>query len=247
MPLRALCLLALAGAHRAAGHGYLLTPVPRQNGGDMTTHQDDPTAGPCKSLPPAAAPTTTLSAGANYTLSWTITIAHGGYCYLRWAVDQSGLSYDGSTGTMLWSSTTCGDETGDAFYSSFIAPTTPLAKGVLQWFWNGGGQIYQDCVDFAVAAAPSVRPPPGATAGGGVGGDAAAAAADAAAADAAARLVSIAAIAGGVIGALLLAAVVAVGAWHFRRGRGGARKSVLVGSFGTGETRMGTAHLPLPE
>ena len=101
----------------------------------MSGHQDDPAAGPCKSLP-AGPVSVTYTPGQTVPLTWTITLVHTpGFCSLRWAPTEAGLSYDGSTGELLWSSTTCGDALGasfaDSFTDSYALVRTPfsLARG----------------------------------------------------------------------------------------------------------------------
>jgi len=228
MPLRAwLAALCACAAH---GHGYLLTPVPRQNGGDMSGHQDDPSAGPCKSLPPGAAASAALVAGQAYNLSYTIVITHGGFCSLRWARDDGGLAYDGSAGALLWSSDTCGDTLGAEFDAVFVAPPASAAgRGVLQWFWNGGGQIYQDCVDvdvLAAAPASASASPAGATDGA------------AGAAATAATPLSAGGIAGVVVGAIAAAALLAAGVAALRQTGASTRKRAL--RLGAGATVVST-------
>ena len=119
----------------AAGHGYLLTPLPRQlpAGQDMSGHQDFPALGPCKGGLPAGPITLNLTVSQAAPLEWTIVIVHTpGFCSLRWARDESALSYDGSTGALLWSSSTCGDALGSSFTDSYIAPSEPVDRGVMQ-------------------------------------------------------------------------------------------------------------------
>ena len=232
-PLRA--LLAALCLCVASGHGYLLTPVPRQNGGDMSGHQDDPAAGGCKSLPPGPAAATLTAGQAADNLTWTIVIVHSpGFCSLRWARNDSGIAYDGSAGLLLWSSTTCGDALGDAFRATFAAPPASAAgTGVLQWYWDGGGQIYQDCVDVEVVLPPSASagPPPTTPDG-------------AADAQGAAALLTAGAVAGIAIGAVVAAALLVAGLVVMRRSGTTTRKRALAGAFGAGHTVV-SAQLPL--
>ena len=92
-------LVAAALFSVASAHGYLTIPEPRQTG-DMSGHQDDPGAGPCKSLPRGTV-LTAYRPGESVTHSWLITLVHTpGFCSLRWALTDAELSYDGSTGTL---------------------------------------------------------------------------------------------------------------------------------------------------